>query len=395
LKKLPVKDYSYISLAILWGIFFVGFSVRMAVIITMPLIREDLQISHAQAGMLLSIITASYGLIQFPAGILSDIHDNKKLLIMVTLSLVLALLGVSFSQSLLPFALSLLLTGLFVGFNTPISFSMLSKTFPTRMGTMMGIYNTAPSMAQFFGTYISGVVAITYTWHYVYYIWILLAFILFFLVWHFISTTTTRKDEPLLDVTTLEDFFSNKDLLYFLVPFVAHSVCAFSVLNMNPLYLVEEYALDVPLTATIFGGTRLLGFVGSLLGGFLSDRFSKTKLLLTSIITTTMSIYVFITLPFSFWTVFFLGLQAISINFFFPIIYSLIIRLTSPSTLGKAQGLYNSIAFTIGGLAPYIMGVITDLSSFKLAFLFPILTGFIGIGWILLLLTRGYPKQTI
>jgi MFS family permease len=382
-------------LAILWGTFFVGFSVRMAVIITMPLIREDLQITHAQAGMLLSIITASYGLIQFPSGILSDTLDNKKLLIMVTFSLVLALMGVSFSQDLLPFALSLLLTGLFVGFNTPISFSILSKTFPKRMGTMMGIYNTAPSMAQFFGTYLSGVVAITYNWHYVYYVWILLALLLLLLVWHFINTTTTRKDAPLLELQTIKDFFSNKDLLYFLVPFVAHSVCAFSVLNMNPLYLVEVYELDVALTATIFGGTRLLGFVGSLLGGFVSDRFSKTKLLLTSILTTTVSIYVFITLPFSLWTVCILGLQAISINFFFPIIYSLIIHLTSSSTLGKAQGLYNSIAFTIGGLAPYIMGVITDQSSFKLAFMFPILTGIIGIGWILLLLTRGYPKKTI
>jgi len=88
----------------------------MAVIITMPLIREELQITHAQAGMLLSIITASYGLIQFPSGILSDTFNNKKLLIMVTFSLVLALMGVSFSQDLLPFALSLLLTGLFVGF---------------------------------------------------------------------------------------------------------------------------------------------------------------------------------------------------------------------------------------------------------------------------------------
>jgi len=215
------------------------------------------------------------------------------------------------------------------------------------------------------------------------------------LIWKFINTTKTAQDGPLLDYKTLEDFFSNKDLLYFLVPFVAHSVCAFSVLNMNPLYMVEVYGLDVTLTATIFGGTRLLGFIGSLLGGFLSDRFSKTKLLLTSLLTTAVSIYVFITLPFSLWTVFILGLQAISINFFFPIIYSLIIRLTSPSTIGKAQGLYNSIAFTIGGLAPYIMGVITDISSFKLAFMFPLLTGLTGIIWILILITRGQPKQTV
>lgn len=367
----------------------------MAVIITMPVIRGELQISHAQAGMLLSIITASYGLIQFPSGILSDTLDNKKLLIVVILSLVIAMMGVSFSQDLLSFALSLLLTGLFVGFSTPISFSILSKMFPKRMGTMIGIYNTAPSLAQFVGTYISGVLAIAYNWHYVYYVWIILALILLILVWKFISTTTTLKDEPLLDLKTIEDFFSNKDLLYFLVPFIAHSVCAFSVLNMNPLYMVEVYELDVTFTATIFGGTRLLGFIGSLLGGVLSDRFSKIKLLLTSIIITTVSIYVFITLPFSLGTVFILGLQAISINFFFPIIYSLIIRLTSPSTIGKAQGLYNSIAFTIGGLAPYIMGVITDLSSFKHAFMFPFLTGIIGIGWILLLIARGHPKKTL
>jgi len=394
LKKLSTNTSSYLSFAILWGIFFVGFSVRMAVIITMPLIRDDLQISYAQAGMLLSLLSVSYGLIQFPSGILSDTFNNKRLLFIVTLSLVPVMVGVSFSQGLLSLGTSLFLTGLFIGSSTPISFSILSKTFPKRTGTLLGVYNTAPSIAQFVGTYISGVLASEYNWHWVYYLWILLALSLATLVWFFIKPTETLIESSPINVKTVKALLSDKTLLYFLLPFVAHSVCAFSTLTMNPLYMVEVYRLDVTQTATIYGATRFLGLFGSFIGGFLSDRFSKTKLLLTSLVTTAICIYAFTTLPYGLWTIGILSLQAMSINLFFPTIYSLIVRLTPLSTRGKAQGLYNSVAFTIGGVAPYIMGVITDASSFQQAFTFPLLIAVIGILWLIILVKKGYPHQT-
>ncbi len=390
----PSPRSAYWSLAILWGIFFVGFSVRMAAIITMPLIREDLHISYAQAGLLLSLLSISYGLIQFPSGILSDTYDNKRLLLAVTLFLVPAMLGISFSPGLLALGVSLFFTGLFVGFSTPTSFSLLSQTFPTRTGTLLGIYNTAPSVAQFVGTYVSGVLATAYDWHWVYYVWILLSLGLGALVWRCIpSTKGSSSPSSPINVAAVKEVLSDRMLLCFLLPFVMHSVCAFSTLTMNPLYMVEVYQLDVTQTATIYGATRFFGLFGSFLGGVLSDRFSKVKLLLASLLTTALSIYAFTVLPFGVWTLGILTLQAISINVFFPTIYALLVGLTSPSTRGKAQGLYNSVAFTIGGVAPYIIGVITDASSFQQAFLFPILMGVLGILWLAVLLLKDYPLQ--
>lgn len=392
LGSLSSKDNSYLSLAVLWGIFFVGFSVRIAVITTMPLIREDLHMSVAQAGLLLSLLNATYGIIQFPSGILADIYDNKRLLILVTLSLALALTGVSLSSSLLIFATCLLLMGLFVGFSLPVSFSILSKTFLERIGAVMGFYNTAPPIAQFFGSYISGILAIEYDWHFVYYVWILIDLGLAVLVWRFVKTTETKVERATIDREAFKNFFLNKPLMYFLVSFVAHSVCAFSVLSMTPLFIVEVHKLDVALTATIYGGTRLLGFVGSFMGGYLSDRFSKVKMLLISLTITAICIYFFITLPFGPWMVAILGLQAISINLFFPTIYALIVGLTPPSIRGKTQGLYNSISFTIGGMAPSVIGLIADFSSFRLAFMFPVVVAIMGIAWILYLIIKDVPE---
>jgi MFS family permease len=385
---------SYLSLAVLWGIFFVGFSVRMAVIITMPLIREDLHISYAEAGMLLSLLSISYGLIQFPSGILSDTYNNKRLLLVVTLSLVPAMVAVSVSQELLSLAVSLFCTGLFVGFSTPTSFSLLSKTFPTRTGTLLGIYNTAPSIAQFLGTYISGVLATAYDWHWVYYVWILLEVGLVALVWSCIpSTDAPSTASAPINVASVKEVFSDRTLLCFLLPFVAHSVCAFSALTMNPLFMVEVYRLDVTQTATVYGVTRFFGLFGSFIGGVLSDRFAKIKLLLASLVITALCMYAFATLPYGFWTIGLLTVQAVSINLFFPTIYALLVGLTSSSTRGKAQGLYNSVAFTVGGVAPYIMGVITDVSSFQQAFMFPLLIAVIGILWLSILLLKGSSPQ--
>jgi len=367
----------------------------MAVIITMPLIRDDLQISYAQAGMLLSLLSVSYGLIQFPSGILSDTFDNKKLLLIVSLFLIPAMVGVSFSEGLLSLGASLFLTGLFIGSSTPISFSILSKMFPKRTGTLLGIYNTAPSVAQFVGTYISGILASEYNWHWVYYLWILLNLSLALLVWFLIKPTETLTESSPINMKTVKSLLSDKTLLCFLLPFVAHSVCAFSSLTMNPLYMVEVYRLDLIQTATIYGVTRFFGLFGSFIGGFLSDRYSKTKLLLVSLAVSAMCMYAFIALPYGPWTIGILSLQAISINLFFPTIYSLIVELTPLSTRGKAQGLYNSVAFTIGGVSPYIMGVIIDVSSFQQAFMFPLLIAIIGILWLSILLLKSYPQKTV
>lgn len=395
LKKPSTNISSYLGLAVLWGIFFVGFSVRMAVIITMPLIRDDLQISYAQAGMLLSLLSVSYGLIQFPSGVLSDTFDNKKLLLIVSLLLVPAMVGVSFSQGLLSLGASLFLMGLFIGASTPISFSILSKMFPKRTGTLLGIFNTAPSVAQFVGTYISGVLASEYDWHWVYYLWIVLNISLVILIWFFIKPTKTFKESSSLNMKTVKSLLSDKTLLYFLLPFVAHSVLAFSSLTMNPLYMVEVYRLDLTQTATIYGVTRFFGLFGSFIGGFLSDRYSKTKLLLASLTASALCMYALVALPYGPWTIGILSLQAISINLFFPTIYSLIVRLTPLSTRGKAQGFYNSVAFTIGGVSPYIMGVIIDASSFQQAFMFPLLIAVIGILWLSILLLKSYPQKTV
>jgi MFS-type transporter involved in bile tolerance (Atg22 family) len=210
------------------------------------------------------------------------------------------------------------------------------------------------------------VLATAYDWHWVYYVWILLEVGLVALVWSCIpSTDAPSTASAPISVATVKEVFSDRTLLCFLLPFVAHSVCAFSALTMNPLFMVEVYRLDVTQTATVYGVTRFFGLFGSFIGGVLSDRFAKIKLLL-----------------------------AVSINLFFPTIYAVLVGLTSSSTRGKAQGLYNSVAFTIGGVAPYIMGVITDVSSFQQAFMFPLLIAVIGILWLSVLLLKGHSQQT-
>jgi predicted MFS family arabinose efflux permease len=385
----------YLTLGILWGVFFVGFSVRMAVIITMPLIREDLHISFSQVGLLLSITSMAYGLIQFPAGILTDKFNERTLLLFVTLALAAALSGISASTDLLFLALSLLLMGLTVGFSSPVSFSILSKKVKRQIGTIFGIYNTAPSFAQFVGTNISIIIAVQYNWHGVYYLWIVLDLVLSLLIWKFVAGRNERSRPAIIHKSTFSTLVSDKALMGFLVTFIAHSVCAFSALSMNPLYMVEIHKLDVTITATIYGATRLVGFSGSFLGGYLSDQISKVKLLLISLTTTAVSIYLFAILPFSPLLILIMGIQAVSINIFFPIIYAVIFQLTSPTIRGKAQGLYNSVAFTIGGMAPFIMGIITDASSFTLAFMFPPLVAGVGIFWLLFLMKKGYSERLV
>ena len=107
----------------------------------LPLIREDLQMSFAQAGMLSAAATLSYGMGQIPAGYLSDRFGPKRLFFIGLVGWSVLSLNLGLIQSFGAAVINQLVAGAFRALLFAPGLSLLSSWFPPeRRATAMSLY---------------------------------------------------------------------------------------------------------------------------------------------------------------------------------------------------------------------------------------------------------------
>src|SRR3990172_10076447 len=97
----------------------------------LPLIREDLQMSFAQAGMLSAAATLSYGLGQIPAGYLSDRFGPRRLFFIGLLGWSTMSLSLGLIQSFPAAVLNQFIGGAFRALMFAPGLSLLTSWFPS------------------------------------------------------------------------------------------------------------------------------------------------------------------------------------------------------------------------------------------------------------------------
>jgi MFS family permease len=151
------------------------------------------------------------------------------------------------------------------------------------------------------------------------------------------------------------------------------------------LYLTKELHLDIGDANTIFGISRLGGFVVAISAGFLVSRFSVQKMMASILIVsgafTILVAWVGVKL-----IGIALFLQASFIYGFFPAGLIAISRMFELKVRGIATGFIIGCGVTIGwGVTPFLLGLSGDLLSFKFGLLMLGITTILSSGLVFLL----------
>ncbi|MEJ2558485.1 MAG: MFS transporter, partial [Anaerolineae bacterium] len=121
----------------------------------------------------------------------------------------------------------------------------------------------------------------------------------------------------------------------------------------------------------------------ALLGGSVSDRLGRRRVLLISLLTTTLFMFVFLEL--NGWARFpvllILGLTALSIT---PVVMALV-QESFPDNRALANGIYMALNFSIRSGAVVVVGMLGDLFGMRLAFTASAIIPLLGVPFILLL----------
>jgi len=153
-----------------------------------------------------------------------------------------------------------------------------------------------------------------------------------------------------------------------------------------PTFLNREGA-DLWLAGASLSVLEAAGVAGALLGGSISDRLGRRRVLLVSLLSTTLFMFAF--LASSGWARFplllVLGFTALSIT---PVIMALV-QESFPENRALANGVYMALSFTIRSVAIITLGALGDLFGLRLAFTVSAAIPLLGAPLILLLPGRA------
>jgi FSR family fosmidomycin resistance protein-like MFS transporter len=248
----------------------------------LPLIRTAFALSYAESGFAVSAFSIAAGLANAPWGMLADRVGSRVVIVgglflMGAASLALATAGAYWQLLAL-----LVVLGIVSGSYHGPAAALIARSFPPRLrGTAMGIHITGGHLSFFAAPALAGLLATsTGTWR-TPYIWFAAAPIAFGALLWFVAPPVHERAAP---GDRFAAFREIGRVFRDVGPLVSLSI-AFqfgiaALLAFFALYFVDARGLSPALAAVFFGVPQLVGVIGAPLGGWLSDRFGRRRVML-------------------------------------------------------------------------------------------------------------------
>jgi ACS family D-galactonate transporter-like MFS transporter len=333
-----------------------------AIPLLLPLIREDLQISFTQAGMLSAAATLSYAFGQIPAGFLSDRFGPKRLFFIgllgwSALSLCFGLIHVFWLA-----LVTQLIAGAFRALLFAPGLALLASWFPPeRRATAMSFY----MLGGFAGTIVLSLGGPLLTAHYGW----RAAFVSFAalgiataFVYKALAKEKPRK-QP-LQILALTDVFQ---LFRYPIMWVCSGLqfVRFSVVTAFnfwlPSLLVADRGLSVQTAGLVVAMSAAFTAPSNTVGGYVSDRLKNPPLViggaLTILACTSTLLVVVESIPLLLLVI---AVNSIFLQFYFGPLFFVPMEVLGQRIAGTTTGFSNLFANLGGFFTAYALGVVKD-----------------------------------
>jgi sugar phosphate permease len=337
----------------------------------LPLIREDLQISFTQAGLLSAAATFSYALGQIPAGFLSDRYGPRRLFFVGLLgwsvfSVFLGLIEVFWLA-----VTTQLLAGAFRALLFAPGMSLLASWFPARRATAMSLY----MLGGFAGTIVLSLggplLSAAYGWRAAFMMMAAIGIVAAFIYLRYAREKPRSAAAQHLAVSDITQLFSHPVMWVCSgLQFVRFAVVT-AYMVWLPSLLVVDRGLSVQNAGFIVAMAAAFTAPSNTLGGYVSDRLRNPPLVITgalAVLACTAALLPFThSLPM---LLLLIAVNSIFLQFYFGPLFLVPVEVLGSRLAGTATGFSNLFANIGGFLTAWAMGAIKDRSgSFTAGFI--------------------------
>lgn len=354
-------------LILFWGHWYLVFSARSIISPIMPLIEDEFCISHAMAGGLFSSFWVGNTIAIFYSGFLSLKIGYKKTIVIAFIIMFITFFLLRFSGTYQLFAGILFILGLGAGLYLPCAIPLITTLFERKdWGKAISFHETAAGLSLLTIPFII-VFALNFkNWKSIFLV-VSAACLLVTVIFQLFSPDPRPEKK---EKANMIEILKRKEFWIITVVWIGCAIGSMGIYNIIPLYLVKERAIQIESANTIFGISRIGGFIAMASIGFLIDRFRLRKIL-TFIILSTGFTTIGIALVHSYLLIsIMLFLQATFSVVFFPAGLVAISKLTTLSERSVFTGVLMSLSSIVGpGLSPLILGAVADVWNFQIGIL--------------------------
>jgi FSR family fosmidomycin resistance protein-like MFS transporter len=270
----------------------------------LPFIRQDLGIDYLRSGFLVSAFSLTAGLSQILGGWLSDRISRPKAIALGLGGVGLTTAAINFAPSYSALLILLVALGLFSGFYHPSAISALTTHFgEERRGRVIALHMFGGSLGFGIGPFLGGIIASHYSWHMAYLILGLPALLAAPLVLTQLRKAGVNPPKAAPDAMVAENkkiglrhVFMSVASLFLLSAMM--QLFHGPVMSFIPLFLVDVHHLSAATSSVWVTVIRLGGLVGSLAGGWLSDKWGRRNALLLTLVVYGPIVFLLARLPF-------------------------------------------------------------------------------------------------
>lgn len=337
-----------------------------------PLIIEELKISHAQAGLLMGFFFFPGIVLYIFVGFLADKYRAKNIIVPSLLLIITGALIVAFSSTYFMAGAGRFITGTGALSTSIVIPLVLSRWFRGKeLGLSMAIFHTGVPMGSVLSFNIMPVLAGIFGWRSSQWLtasMALLSLVVFLSL--FIEAPDQNKREDKRAMAAITGISNISGAVWLLsVIWMLYTSATSSFLNFSTDFLVRN-GFSITLAGFSSGLIALVSLFFTPLAGLLIDKFHPQKLFLASagVVLAVLFILIFnfphLSIPFISMMGLFASLVPASVT-------TLVTLYMAPEKMGYAFGLINTLSNAGGVFSPYMAGFFRDFSgSYKLSFWF-------------------------
>ncbi|MGL5512588.1 MAG: MFS transporter [Sporomusa sp.] len=369
-----------------WTIYMLSFTERLALPPVLPLIAKDLELTGAQAGSYMTAFYIGYVFTQLPGGLLTDRFGYRKVLMG-------SLLAIGAATALMYMVTSYEMGFLFrmlagVGSGSVFSASMraIFEWFPGKgRGTAVGILQTATSFGLMFANLMVPYVASQHDWRFAFLVTGILPLFVLALAWLFLKERNTaveraakRQAQPAEFWQDVLSLTKNRNLMVLALAGFFAMAATWGTATWANTYMNKSMNVSLVMAGALMSTYGIAGIVCKPFSGLLSDIFYNKKKYLICIMqfcfvvpllwfgsnSNVQLLYILVPL---------LGTFAFIYS---PVMNTLIGELVPLRLAGTAAGFVNA-CWQLGSLfAPYAIGHALDISGNNYFYAFAMLAIF-------------------
>lgn len=303
--------YRYVILAVLTFAYLIQYMDRSKTSILLPLIRTDLNMTHAQAGLAISAALWLYAPMQLVAGLLADKFGSKKLTLLSIAGFSVFTFWMSICQTFSSLFTRQIIFGVFNGFEFVPSGRVINRWFPVRLRAKANAifawsWVLGPAIAPLIATWL----AAAYGWRMCFVILALVGIVPFMLVALLVHnrpeeykhiTTEELKESYEDDIAAgtismaeleerrirpdfiinsrvpLKQILTNDKVIMLAVFNAVTQFCFWGISSWLPSYLFEVHKFKLASMGSWMALYYFAGAIGVLLAGYISDNIFKGR----------------------------------------------------------------------------------------------------------------------